>query len=128
MASVRRGCWCRVAVVARADARVVVILHLSSQTWESLADRPRERRLVRAVWDRLEELDKVHGGYDKRLVAALRFVLVYHQPTVRRRCSACRRKSARQLWRRRPWPCVVWLQVHYELIGPFSSGGHHRKP
>lgn len=113
------------AAVTRGDAGVDATLQLSHQTWVSLADRPRERRLVCAVWDRLEELGN-HGGHDKRMVAALRFVLVHHQP-VGGRCRACRRRGARSLWRRRSWPCVVWRQVHYELIGPFGGGGHHRR-
>lgn len=100
---------------------------LSARTWERLAARPRERELVCAVWDRLEELESLGSEPDLGLVAALRFVLVHHQPTGEGRCGACRRKSGRHLWCRRPWPCVVWLQVHYELIGPFAGGGHHRR-
>lgn len=102
-------------------------LQLLPQTWERLAARPRERDLVGGVWDKLDELEYFRVGDDAGLVAALRFVLVFHQPTDGGRCRACRRKNARDLWRRRRWPCVVWLQVHYELIGPFGGGGHHRK-
>ncbi|MPZ65838.1 MAG: hypothetical protein GEU83_10105 [Pseudonocardiaceae bacterium] len=110
-----------------ARSRVAATPQLSTRTWERLADRHRERELVGAVWDKLEELENRGGEYDLGLVAALRFVLVHHQPTSARRCGACRRTTARYLWRRRPWPCVVWLQVHYELIGPFTGGGHHRQ-
>lgn len=99
---------------------------LSPRTWQRLANRPRERELVNAVWDRLAKLESLDGEHHLELVAALRFVLAHHQPDDEGRCGACRRRSARHLWRRRSWPCVVWLQVHYELIGPFAGGGHHR--
>lgn len=102
-------------------------LQLSAQAWERLADRPRKHALVGAVWDTLAELETLGGGHDLGLVAALRFVLVHHQPDGLGRCGACRRKTACHLWRRRSWPCVVWRQVHYELIGPFAGGGHHRR-
>ncbi|MQA17817.1 MAG: hypothetical protein GEV09_28310 [Pseudonocardiaceae bacterium] len=102
-------------------------LQLSPQTWQRLVDRPRERALVGAVCDRLDELDHLGDGCDRGLVAALRFVLVCHQPTSRRRCRACRHQSARRLWRSRRWPCPVWLQVHYELIGPFAGGRHRQQ-
>lgn len=108
-------------------SKVDVTLQLPTKTWQRLASRPRERELVTAVWGRLEELDNIAGEHHLEVVAALRFVLVHHQPTTAGRCSACRRKSARHLWRRRPWPCAVWIQVHYELIGPFAGGGHHRQ-
>ncbi|MPZ67557.1 MAG: hypothetical protein GEU83_19365 [Pseudonocardiaceae bacterium] len=102
-------------------------LQLSTQAWERLADRPRKHALVGAVWDTLADLETLGGEWDLGLVAALRFVLVHHQPDGQGRCGACRRKTARHLWRRRSWPCVVWRQVHYELIGPFAGGGHHRQ-
>lgn len=99
---------------------------LSTHTWQRLAHRPRERELVTLVWDRLDELEDLGGEGHRQLVVALRFVLVAHQPTSGGRCGACRRKTLRQLWRRRPWPCAIWRQVHYELVGPFAGSGHHR--
>ena len=100
-------------------------LQLATRTWALLINRPREQELVRSVWDRLEELER--AGYDLGSMAALRFVLVHHQPSSPRRCRACRRWNWRRLWRRRAWPCVVWTQIHYELVGPFAGGGHHRR-
>lgn len=100
-------------------------LQLSTQTWASLTDRPYEQELVRSVWSRLDELE--HAGYDPGWMAALRFVLVHHQPSSVGRCRACRRWSWHRLWRLRPWPCVVWKQICYELIGPCTGGAHHRR-
>lgn len=101
-------------------------LQLSNRTLASLVDRPRERELVHSVWGRLDQLER--AGYDCGSMAALRFILVHHQPSVPGRCQACRRWGWRRLWRRRPWPCVVWTQVGYELLGPyFGRGNHHRR-
>jgi len=102
-----------------------ITLQLSARTWQLLDDRPRERELVCSVWDRLDELER--AGYDPGSIAALRFVLVHHQPTSTQQCRACRRWSWHRLWQRRSWPCVVWMQVHYELVGPLAGGGHHRR-
>lgn len=88
-------------------------LQLSARTLAGLADRPRARELVRSVWDRLDELER--AGHDLGAIAALRSVLVHHQPTSAGRCPTCRRGTWRHLWRHRPFPCVAWIQVHFEL-------------
>jgi hypothetical protein len=82
-----------------------------------LAGRPRARELVASVWDTLTDLE--HAGHHPGAMAALRFVLIHHQPPTRTgRCPHCR-FTWRRLWHHRPWPCVVWRQVHHELLGPF---------
>jgi hypothetical protein len=55
-----------------------VTLQLSTQTVAWLADRPRPRELVGSVWDTLTDLER--AGHHPRTIAALRFVLVHHQP------------------------------------------------
>jgi hypothetical protein len=102
-----------------------VTLQLSTRTVAWLANRPRARELVGSVWDTLTDLER--AGHHPRTIAALRFVLVHHQPpTPTGRCPHCR-FTWRRLWRRRPWPCVVWRQIHHELLGPFATGAHHRQ-
>lgn len=100
-------------------------LQLSTRTVAWLADRPRARELVGSVWDTLTALE--HAGHHPGAIAAVRFVLVHHQPpTPTGRCPHCR-FTWRRLWRRRPWPCVVWRQIHHELLGPFATGAQHRQ-
>jgi hypothetical protein len=102
-----------------------VTLQLSTRTVAWLADRPRPRELVGSVWDTLTDLER--AGHHPRTLAALRFVLIHHQPpTPTGRCPHCR-YTWHRLWRRRPWPCVIWRQIHHELLGPFASGAHHRQ-
>ena len=125
MAITLTGHWFSSPTLRRPSPAEDVTLQLSTRTWTLLINRPREQELVRSVWDRLEELE--HTGYDPGSLAALRFVLVHHQPSATRRCRSCRRWSWRRLWRHRSWPCVIWTQIHYELLGPFAGGGHHRR-
>jgi len=99
-------------------------LQLSARTLAWLAQRPPARTLVDSVWDTLAELER--AGHPPRLLAALRFVLVHHEPTPAGRCRACRRVSWRGLWRRRRFPCVVWRQIRGELLGHLAIGGYHR--
>jgi hypothetical protein len=107
--------------------RVDVTLQLSVQTVAWLADRPRARELIGSVWDKLAELER--AGHHTGAVAALRFVLIHHQPpSPAGRCRTCRRFTWRRLWCRRPFPCVVWRQVHGELLGPLTGGGRPRIP
>jgi hypothetical protein len=101
-------------------------LQLSGQTVAWLAKRPHLRELVSSVWDKLADVEQ--AGDHPGAIAALRFVLVHHQPPTRTgRCRTCRRLSWRRLWRRRPWPCVVWRQVRVELLGYLAVGGCHRR-
>ncbi len=97
-------------------------LHLSPRTVAWLADQPHARRFVRSVWDKLTELER-SGQYPGAL-DALRRVLTYHQPTSTGRCRTC----ARVRGRRRPFPCVVWHQIHCDLLGLVAGGGRHRHP
>ncbi|MGH3936834.1 MAG: hypothetical protein ACRDS1_17935 [Pseudonocardiaceae bacterium] len=94
-----------------------VALHLSSQTLAWLADHPQARKLVGSVMDTLTELEQ--AGHHPRPIAALRRVLTTHQPTPAGRCPTCRRAT----WRRRPFPCTVWHQIHGELLGVFTHSG-----
>lgn len=88
---------------------------LSETTVRWLERLPRHGNPVGAVWERLRELET--KGQDARLIAALRLVLVRHQPPHYGRCTACPRQPWRKLWRRPPWPCVVWRRVHFALLG-----------
>lgn len=53
-------------------------LQLSTRTVAWLADRPRARELVGSVWDTLTDLER--AGHHPGAIAAVRFVLVHHQP------------------------------------------------
>lgn len=104
--------------------RVDVTLHLSARTLALLASRPLALAVVESVWGTLAELEA--AGHHPRLLAAMRFVLIHHEPTRAGRCRACRRESWRAMWRRRPFPCVVWRQIRGELLGHLTIGGGHR--
>jgi hypothetical protein len=84
-----------------------------------LAEHPDAREMVSSVWTTLTALEK--AGQHPGILAALRFVLIHHQPPSRTgRCPACRR----HLWRRRRFPCVVWRQVRGELLGHLTLAGY----
>ncbi|MGH3774779.1 MAG: hypothetical protein ACRDRR_03430 [Pseudonocardiaceae bacterium] len=105
--------------------RVGTPLQLSPRTVAWLADHPHARELVRSVWDELARLER--AGQHPGTIDALRVVLVHHQPpTAAGRCRTCRRFTCRHLWRRPPFPCIVWHQIHGELLGAFAGRGHHR--
>jgi hypothetical protein len=53
---------------------------LSTPTLAWLAKHPHAHQLVNPVWDRLAELER--AGHNSGVIAALRFILIYHQPTV----------------------------------------------
>ena len=96
---------------------------LSVRTVSWLAEHPDAREMVSSVWTTLTALEK--AGQHPGVLAALRFVLVHHQPPSRTgRCPACRRHSWRYLWRRRQFPCVVWRQVRGELLGHLTLAGY----
>jgi hypothetical protein len=96
---------------------------LSAQTLAWLAARPHVRRMVRSIWDKLADLEQ--DGHDAGTLAALRSQLIHHQPLTRTgRCRACHRFSWRRLWRRRPFPCTVWMTTHIELQELFGGGIH----
>ena len=97
-------------------------LHLSTRTMAWLADHPHARRFVRSVWDKLTELER--SGQYPGAIDALRGVLTRHQPTSTGRCRTCRRMA----WRRRPFPCIVWHQIRFDLLGLLAGGGRHRQP
>jgi hypothetical protein len=89
---------------------------LSTQTLAWLTARPHVRRVVRSVWNKLADLER--DGHHPGALAALRAVLIAHQPSPRAgRCRACRRFSWRRLWRRRTFPCLVWMTTYVELQG-----------
>lgn len=123
MATTLTGHWFSSSTSRRPSPAEDVTLQLSTRTWSLLINRPHEQELVHSVWERLEELER--SGYDAGGMAALRFVLVHHQPSASRRCRACRRWGWQRLWQRRSWPCVIWSQVHYELVGGTYTGGRH---
>lgn len=96
-------------------------LQLSARTLGWLADHPHARQVVQSVWDKLAELER--AGHHPGAIAALRRVLIHHQPAIGTgKCRTCRRF----FWRRRAFPCIVWHQVRGELFGLFGSGGRHR--
>jgi hypothetical protein len=97
---------------------------LSARTLAWLAERPLALVVVESVWDTLTELEQ--AGHHPRLLAAVRFVLIHHEPTRAGRCRTCRRVSWRGLWRRRRFPCVVWRQIRGELLGHLSLSSDHR--
>lgn len=99
-------------------------LALSARTVRWLAQHPHARLVVVSVWNTLDELEAT--GHHLQLVAALRFVLIHHQPTAAGRCRACRRVHWRGLWRRRRFPCLVWRQIRGELLGHPTLSGLHR--
>lgn len=98
-------------------------LQLSARTRAWLARRPHARLVVDSVWDTLAELER--AGHLVQLLAALRFVLVHHEPTRSGRCRACRRMGWRGLWHRRRFPCLVWRQIRGELLGHLTISGYH---
>jgi hypothetical protein len=106
--------------VPRADTT----LHLSNRTLAWLAQRPAAQRVVESVWNTLAQAEAT--GHSGRLVAALQFVLIHHEPTRSGRCRACRRENWRRLWSRRRFPCVVWRQIRGELLGHLTLTGYHR--
>jgi hypothetical protein len=110
------------AIVPR--PRVDVTLRLSTRTLVWLVPRPLDLAVVESVWDTLAELEA--AGHCPRLVAAVRFVLIHHEPTRAGRCRACRRESWRRLWRRRRFPCVVWRQIRGELLGHLTLSSRLR--
>lgn len=87
---------------------------LTDTTLCRMRDNPRMARLVHSVWSRLDELERTHP--EPGAFAALRYVLLVHQPTRRGTCRACRRAGLVP-WRRWRWPCRIWLQVRVELLG-----------
>jgi hypothetical protein len=95
----------------------------SDRTVSWLAEHPDARELVSSVWTMLTALE--WAGQHPGTLAALRFVLIHHQPPTRTgSCPACRRHSWRHLWRRRRFPCVVWRQVRGELLGHLTPAGY----
>jgi hypothetical protein len=98
-------------------------LHLSPRAVAWLADHPQARQFVGSVWDKLTELER--SGQYPGTIDALRRVLTCHQPTsTGGRCRTC----ARVIWRRRPFPCIVWHQVRCDLLGLVAGAGRHRQP
>jgi hypothetical protein len=93
---------------------------LSAQTLAWLAERPAIRMLVRRVWDTLTELER--AGHNPGALAALRAILLAHQPPTRSgRCRSCPRLGWRRWWRRPVFPCGVWMTTHFQLQGFFSD-------
>jgi hypothetical protein len=93
---------------------------LSAQTLAWLAERTVIRMLVRRVWETLSELER--AGHDPGALAALRAILLAHQPPTRAgRCRTCPRLGWRRWWRRPAFPCGVWISTHLRLQGFFSD-------
>jgi hypothetical protein len=109
--------------------RMEVTQQLSTQTMAWLADRPHTRTLVRSVWSQLTEWERA-PGQDPGVIAALRFILIDHQPLTRTgRCRTCPRFSWQRWWRRRRVLRWVWFTLDLEtqrLVA--SNNGRHRKP
>lgn len=95
----------------------------SARTVSWLEAHPDAREMVCSVWTTLAALEE--AGQHPGILAALRFVLIHHQPlSPTGCCPACRRHSWRRLWRRRRFPCVVWRQVRGELLGHLTLAGY----
>jgi hypothetical protein len=89
-------------------------------TW--LTQHPDAQEVINSIWNTLTQLEQ--AGQHPGTLAALRFVLIHHQPPTRTgRCPTCRRLNWRHLWRRRPFPCVVWRQIRGELLGHLTIAG-----
>ncbi len=101
---------------------MAVAPHLSTHTVTWLAEHPRAGQLVGSVWDKLTELDR--AGQYPGAIDALRRVLTQHQPTAAGRCRTCRRVAGR----RRPFPCIVWHQIRFDLLGLFATADRHHQP
>lgn len=86
---------------------------LPETTAQWIAGLPKHGNPVGAVWTRLMELNRA-GQEDSAVIAALRAVLLRHQPPQHGRWPACPRSG---LCRRR-FPCVVWHRAHLELFSP----------
>lgn len=83
-----------------------------------------DRAYRRAVLDRLTMLDDMAarpGGTlplpvarteIRRITRGWRELLTEHQPDAAARCPVCS-----GWWRRRKWPCQVWVTAHERLIG-----------
>ncbi|APU17256.1 MULTISPECIES: hypothetical protein [Actinoalloteichus] len=94
-----------------------------------------EKALRHAVLARLTMLDEAAEREDVDILAPLaraelqrladgwRLLLTVHQPDEDGRCRAC--PSG---WRRRRWPCKVWLLAHRHLIGDGDTHGKRRRP
>lgn len=108
--------WVDPAAVTTPMPRVDLTLHLSARTAGWLGNHSQARKLVGSVWDMLAELER--AGCPLGPIAALRRILSHHQSTPAGRCLSCRRWR----WRRRRFPCIVWHQVHVELLGLFTDG------
>ncbi|MGH3810362.1 MAG: hypothetical protein ACRDRU_27825 [Pseudonocardiaceae bacterium] len=89
-------------------------------TWLARHAHALAHAAVRSVWDKLTELEQ--AGHHPDPIAALRSVLAAHQSTRAGRCRTCRRGTWRHLWRRRPFPCIVWHQTRLKLFGVFAHG------
>ncbi|MGH3899179.1 MAG: hypothetical protein ACRDTA_13250 [Pseudonocardiaceae bacterium] len=100
---------------------------LSARTVAWWAEHSDAREVICSVWTALTALEQ--AGQHPGALAALRFVLIHHQPPTRTgHCPTCRRRSWRQLWRRRPFPCVVWRQIRGELLGHLTLAGCQAPP
>lgn len=96
---------------------------LSAPTVTWLGEHLDAREMVSSVWTTLTELER--AGQHAGAIAALRFVLIHHQPPTRTgRCPTCRRFTWRHLWRRRPFPCAVWRQIRGELLGHLTIASY----
>ncbi|MGH3766762.1 MAG: hypothetical protein ACRDTX_16700 [Pseudonocardiaceae bacterium] len=72
------------------------------------------------MWDTLTERER--AGHDPGALAALRTILLAHQPPTRAgRCCACPRFGWRRWWRHPAFPCGVWMSTDVQLQGFFGD-------
>ncbi|AOS65378.1 hypothetical protein [Actinoalloteichus hymeniacidonis] len=93
-----------------------------------------DKALRHAVLARLTHLDQAANREDsdallplaraelQRLADGWRLLLTVHQPDGDGRCRAC--PSG---WRRRRWPCNVWMLAHRHLIGDGEAPRNRRR-
>jgi hypothetical protein len=81
---------------------------LSARTVGWLAERPDAREVVSSVWTTLTALER--AGQHPGTLAALRFVLIHHQPPTRTGCCpapvplwSSGGRSAASYWDTSPW-------------------------
>jgi hypothetical protein len=97
--------------------RMELTQQLSAQTMAWLADQPHTRTVIRSMWSTLTEWERA-PDQDPGVIAALRFILIDHQPLTRTgRCRTCPH-----------FPCRVrfTLDIGMQVLVTSNNGRHHK--